>query len=93
MQIDFDGSTYEIDNEIIHLTFAIDEVRLTILNIEVIDEGYRLGTNIIKSMHQFAEEIGLEVWASKVKDEARDYWEDVLSYVESETPGEYYYPY
>ncbi len=72
-------NTYFLENDVLSLSFEVDEDRFTILNIEIneSEQGEGHGTAIIEVIHAWADEQGLTVYARKVKSDSRGFWESV----------------
>lgn len=71
LSLDETGGTYEIEAENFSLSFTLEDSVFEIRNIEA--QG--VGRKVVEAIHEFADEHGLAVEASNVKDEARGFWE------------------
>jgi hypothetical protein len=78
--------TYEIDSNILQLTFTVEDGLLEIRNIESGQRG--LGKQVLSRIHMFADKHHMSVIASTVKDTAHSFWEE-MGYSESSDPGEF----
>ncbi len=83
----FDG-TFEMDANTFSLSFTMTDDHFEIRSIDV-HGNHGLGSDILDAIHTFADERGLEVYASKVRSTARGFWEK-MGYQEAESDGEYY---
>lgn len=87
MSIELVGTTYEVDAEDLSLSFTLDE-DIEIRNIDTRGNS-GAGSRVLSLIHSFADEHGLEVVASNVRDDATGFWEK-MGYQEGTTEGEYF---
>lgn len=81
------GTTYEIDAEDISLSFTLDD-DIEIRNIDT-RGNTGSGSRVLNLIHSFADEHGLAVTASNVRDDATGFWEK-MGYQEGSIDGEYF---
>lgn len=86
---DVDG-TYEIEAEQFSLTFTLNDSVFEIRNIDTRGSS-GVGRKVVDAINDFAEEEGLEVQASNVRDEARGFW-TTMGFAEGSAPDEYFRP-
>jgi hypothetical protein len=80
--------TYEVESDSLTLTFTLDEEFFEIRSIDV-HGNTGLGKKVVKSIHQYADEEGLEVIAKNVRSYARGFWEK-MGYLEGQKSDEYF---
>jgi hypothetical protein len=80
--------TYEVESDTLTLTFTFDGEFFEIRSIDVHGNN-GLGKKVVNSIHQYADEEGLEVIASNVRDHARGFWMK-MGYREGQIEDEYF---
>lgn len=88
LSVEYVDGTYKIEADSFTLTFANEDKVFEIRSIDVRGNA-GLGRQIIMSIHEYADENGLEVIASNVLDTARGFWEK-MGYHEGGAPDEYF---
>lgn len=79
---------YEFDDELVSLIIRITDERLEIRSIDV--HGNKgIGTDVIEAIHEFADDIGLDVYALNVRSDAEGFWIQ-MGYQENQESGTFY---
>lgn len=80
--------TYEIDTDDFNLSFVIEDSQFEIRNIDV--RGHHgFGSKIIEVIHKYADNEGLEVFASNVDETAVGFWRQ-MGYEEGSEEDTYF---
>ncbi len=80
--------TWEFESDRVTLSFVINDSCVEIRNITVRKNGER-GHHILEHIHATADEHGLSVFASNVRDDARGFWRK-MGYEEGTCLGEFF---
>ena len=82
------GGTYEIEADHFTLTFIVNSKIFEIRSSNVRGNA-GFGNEIIEAIHEYADESGLDVIASRVCDTAQGFWEE-MGYQMGSEEGEYF---
>jgi GNAT superfamily N-acetyltransferase len=88
LPVEYIDGTYQIEVENFTLTFTCEDKIFEVRSIDV-RGNQGLGHQIVSTIHNYADEYGLEVIASNVQDTARGFWEK-MGYQEGEIEDEYF---
>lgn len=88
LPVEYVDGTYEIEADRFTLTFTSDDEVFEIRSIDVRGNA-GLGRQIVGAINEHADENGLEVTASNVKDTAHGFWEK-MGYQEGDAEDEYF---
>jgi len=74
LQVEYMDGTYEVESDTFTLTFTRNDEVFEIRNIDVRSNA-GLGSQIIMTIHEYADIMDLEVIASNVRETAEGFWE------------------
>jgi hypothetical protein len=88
LPVEYVDGTYEIEADHFTLTFTADDEVFEICSINV-RGNVGLGRQIVGAINEYADENGIEVTASNVKDTARGFWRN-MGFQEGNAADEYF---
>lgn len=88
LPVEYVDGTYEIEADSFTLTFVSEDEVFEIRSIDVRNNA-GLGRQIITAIHEYADDNGLEVIASNVRDTAQGFWEQ-MGYQAGDAEDEYF---
>ena len=85
---EIDGTEF-LEGDSFELSYTEEDGMLEIRNLEVFERGSGTGARLVSLVAAYADEQGLELVASNVKDSARGFWH-TMGFEEGEREGEFY---
>ena len=83
-----DGTEF-LEGDSFELSYTEEDGVFEIRNLEVFEQGSGTGARLVALVAAYADEQGLELVASNVKDSARGFWQK-MGFEEGEREGEFY---
>jgi len=74
IDLNIDGNDFEIDTDGLLFTFSIEDDEFILLNLEILNPGQRIGSNLMIEIKRFCSTFNLSIFANKVIPEAESWW-------------------